>query len=167
MHRISLIVILAALLLAGSAHAQDDARPALANRLVVLSANGMDKVLQQAIDQAFGDFDDSMPDEQVRWLRRNAAPIVQAHMRPLLAATAAAYAELFTEAELTAMIAFYETPLGQNVARKQLEVSVELEPAMLKFQEDFMTEIMTKFCGQFDCEDEVAKEPLATKPNRH
>ncbi|WP_312146859.1 hypothetical protein [Brevundimonas sp.] len=66
MHRLSLIVILAALLLAGSAHAQDDARPALANRLVVLSANGMDKVLQQAIDQAFGDFDDSMPDEQVR-----------------------------------------------------------------------------------------------------
>ncbi|WP_312146857.1 DUF2059 domain-containing protein [Brevundimonas sp.] len=84
-----------------------------------------------------------------------------------MAATATAYAELFTEAELTAMIAFYETPLGQNVARKQLEVSVELEPAMLKFQEDFMTEIMTKFCGQFDCEDEVAKEPSATKPNPH
>lgn len=167
MRRLDLIVTFAVLLLAGTAHAQDDARPALADRLVVLSANGMDKILQKAIDQAFGDLDDSLPEEQVRWLRRNTAPVVQSHMRPLLAATSAAYAELFTEAELTAMIAFYETPLGQEVARKQLEVSLEIEPAMQKFQEGFMTEIMTKFCGQFDCEGEEAKETLAIKPNRH
>lgn len=167
MHKLNLIVAVSVLLLAGTAQAQEDPRPALADRLVVLSANGMDKVLQRAIDQSFGALDESLPEEQVLWLRRNTAPIVQTHMRPLMAATAAAYAELFTEAELTAMIAFYETPLGQNVARKQLEVSVEIEPAMQKFQESFMTEIMTKFCGQFDCAGEQAKATSAAKPNRH
>jgi hypothetical protein len=30
-----------------------------------------------------------------------------------------------------------------------------------------MMEIMTKFCGQFDCEGESAKATSAAKPNRH
>ncbi|MND89078.1 hypothetical protein D3C80_811210 [compost metagenome] len=126
----------------------------------------MEKVLQTAIDRGFENLDEDLPEEQVRWLRRNTGPIVQSHMRPLMAATTAAYAELFTEAELNAMIAFYETPIGQNIARKQLEVSVEIEPAMQKFQEAFMIEVMTKFCGQFDCEGEAAKATPTVKPNR-
>lgn len=184
MSKFILIVAISASLLASIAHAQEEAqarspslgmqqvtvqdnpRSALAERLVNLSLNGMEKVLQKAIDKAFENLDENLPEEQVRWLRRNTAPVVQSHMRPLIAATAAVYAEQFTEAELNAMIAFYETPMGQNIARKQLEVSVEIEPAMQKFQEGFMTEVMTKFCGQFDCEGEAAKETRTAKPSR-
>lgn len=184
MPRLNLILAAGVWLAAGAAHAesaasalpvsapmlqavQSDPRPALAERLVALSLNGMDKVLQTSIDLGFQNLNEDLPEEQARWLRRNTAPILQSHMRPMIAAMAAAYAEQFTEAELNAMIAFYDTPIGQSVARKQLEVGLGLEAEVQKFEVAFMTELMTKFCAQFDCEGEPSKQTATAKPNRH
>lgn len=183
MYKFSLIIAFAASLLASVTHAQSgraqpspsdmeaaavlgDARLPLAERVVSLSFNGMEKVLQAAIDQGFENLDEKLPDEQVQWLSRNAVPVFQSHMRPLIAAMAVAYSERFTQAELSAMIAFYETPMGLAIARKQLEANVEIEPAMQKFEEGLMTELMTKFCAQFDCGAEASKQTPAAKPNR-
>lgn len=125
MYKLSLILAVAASLLTSVAHAQpgrgetsspdmeaaavrDDPRLPLAERVISLSMNGMEKVLQAAIEQGFETLDEKLPEEQVQWLSRNASSIFQTHMRPVIAAIAATYAERFTEAELNAMIAFYE-----------------------------------------------------------
>lgn len=184
MYELSLILAVAASLMTSVAHAQpgrdeasssameaaavlDDPRLPLAERVVSLSMNGMEKVLQTALDQGFETLDEKLPEEQVQWLSRNAGLVFQSHMRSMIPALAAAYAEHFTEAELNAMIAFYETPMGQTIARKQLEVTVEIQPAMQKFEVGYMTELMAKFCAQFDCEGEASKQTPAAKPNRH
>lgn len=142
----------------------DNPRLPLAQRLVELSMAGMDKVLQGVIEQGFES--SNLPDEQKHWLRRNMGPMFEAHLRPLIAATVQAYADRLTEAELNAMITFYDSPAGRSIARKQLELSVETGPEMARFEAAFLTELMTKFCGEFDCEGQENKGTRSAKPSR-
>lgn len=103
----------------------------------------------------------------MRWLRRNAPTIIESNLSVLVGAITQEYATRFTEAELNALIAFYEGPLGRDIARKQMETGGALGEAMQKFQIAFLTELMTKFCGEFDCGGDPAKAPPTPKPNRH
>ena len=73
----------------------------------------------------------------------------------------------FTEAELNALIAFYDGPMGQDIARKQMELGGSLGEAMQTFQVSFLTELMTKFCGEFDCEGQEVKGAPSAKAPRH
>lgn len=185
MHKLNLVVVILGALCAGAAHAQDaapsqasrsdllqvvvrdDPRPALADRLVRLTLRGMDKFTQETITQQLETAGDAMPEDQRRWLRRNAAPIVETNLRPMIAAITQEYAGRFSEAELNALIAFYEGPMGQEIARKQMELGGALGETMQKFQIGFLTELMTKFCGEFDCEgQEVKGAPSAKAPRR-
>lgn len=183
MHKFSLIVVAACLLSrAVQAHevrpqpatpdmlevvVRDDARPALAERLVQMTLRGMDKFTQETITAQLTNADDAMSDEQVRWLRRHTPTIIESNLVPLVGAITEEYATRFTEAELNALIAFYEGPLGRDIARKQMETGGALGEAMQKFQIAFVTELMTKFCGEFDCGVAPVKGRPATKPNRH
>ncbi|MGH7020074.1 MAG: DUF2059 domain-containing protein [Brevundimonas sp.] len=185
MYKFNLIAIAAAASLsAGAAQAQeaqaqstasdrlqvvvrDDPRPALASRLVQTTLRGMDKFTQETITGQLANASDAISEDQVRWLRRNAPTIIESNLGVLVSAITHEYATRFTEAELNALIAFYEGPLGRDIARKQMETGGALGEAMQKFQVAFVTELMTKFCGEFDCGVEAAKGTPATKPNRH
>ncbi len=144
----------------------DDPRPVLAERLVQLTLNGMEKLTQETITQDLVEAGDALPEEQARWLRRNASTIMDSHLRPLIGAITQEYAARFTEAELNVLIAFYEGPMGRDIARKQMEVGGALGEAMQKFQVAFVTELATKFCAEFDCEGTAAKTTSAGKPER-
>ena len=183
MSRLNLIIAVSVALWAGAAHAQDavpsrpsadatraaqdDPRPALAERLVRLTLRGMDKFTQEAITGELEAAGDSMPEDQRRWLRRHTPSIVETNLRPMIAIITQEYAARFSEAELNALIALYEGPMGQDIARKQMELGGALGEAMQKFQIDFLTELMTKFCGEFDCEEQAPKgAPSAKAPPR-
>ncbi|MGH7027950.1 DUF2059 domain-containing protein [Brevundimonas sp.] len=184
MRKFSLIVAISMSLPASFAHAQegvraqpptsdmlvmvvrDDPRPALAEQLVQMTLRGMDKFTQEMLTQQLAGAEGVMPEEQARWLRRNAGPIADSNLRSLVDAITHEYATRFTEAELNALIAFYGGPLGQDIARKQMEAGGALGEAAQKFQIAFATELMTKFCGQFDCEGEAAKGTPTGKPSR-
>ncbi|MNE49830.1 hypothetical protein D3C80_1443750 [compost metagenome] len=183
MHKFSLIVV-AVCLFAGAVQAQEaqpqpatpdmlqggvrhDPRPALAERLVQLTLRGMDKFTQETITGQLENADDAISEEQARWLRRHTPSIIESNLAPLVGAITEEYAARFTEAELNALIAFYEGPLGRDIARKQMETGGALGEAMQKFQVSFITELMTKFCGEFDCGAEAVKGRPASKPNSH
>lgn len=145
---------------------RDDPRPVLAERLVRLTLNGMEKFTQETITRDLIEAGDALPEEQARWLRRNASSIIDSNLRPLIGAIAQEYATRFTEAELNALIAFYDGPVGRDIARKQMELGGALGEAMQKFQIAFVTELSTKFCAEFDCAAFAAKETPTAKPNR-
>lgn len=183
MHKFSLIVV-SACLFAGAAQAQDarpqsvrsdmvqvvvrdDPRPALAERLVQMTMRGMDKFTQETITAQLTNADDAISEEQARWLRRHTPSIIESNLAPLVGAITEEYATRFTEAELNALIAFYEGPLGRDIARKQMETGGALGEAMQKFQLAFITELMTKFCGEFDCGAAPVKGRPASKRNSH
>jgi hypothetical protein len=48
-----------------------------------------------------------------------------------------------------------------------METGGALGQAMQKFQVAFVTELMTKFCGEFDCGAAPVKGSPASKPNSH
>lgn len=146
---------------------RDDPRPALAERLVRLNLNGMEKLTQEMITRGLSDAGDNLPEDQARWLGRNAPTIIDSNIRPLISAITQEYASRFTEAELTALIAFYEGPMGRDIARKQMELGGAMGEAMQKFQIAYVTELSTKFCAEFDCQGGAAKQTPAAKPNRH
>ncbi|MET4683034.1 DUF2059 domain-containing protein [Brevundimonas faecalis] len=145
---------------------RDDARTALAERLVRLTLVGMDKVMQGLIEQQITQAGDRLTDAQATWMRRSLPTIMETNMRPLIESAKVEYAARFTEAELNAMIAFYEAPMGQDIAFKQMEVGGALGGAMQAFQRSFLTELLTKFCGEFDCTADAAKEAPTTKSPR-
>lgn len=146
---------------------QDDPRQALARRLVQMTLRGMDKFTQETVTRQLATASDAISEEQMRWLRRNAPTIIESNLSVLVGAITQEYATRFTEAELDALIAFYEGPLGRDIARKQMETGGALGEAMQKFQIAFLTELRAKFCGEFDCGSDAARASPTTKPNRH
>jgi len=56
-----------------------------------------------------------------------------------------AYAEVYTEAELEAVVTFYESPVGQSVVRKM----PQLGPAALRISAEEMPRIQAKMLERF------------------
>ncbi|MFN4041000.1 MAG: DUF2059 domain-containing protein [Brevundimonas sp.] len=146
--------------------AQDAGSEPLARRFVEISLTGMDKVLQNAVNGVIGELPEDMEAEHRRWFTVNAQPILMRHMRPLIDWMAADYAERFTRDELEALIAFYDTPQGRRIAFKQMESGAAAGVQTAEFQTAYVTELLTKFCAEFDCEDEGSSTAPANKPAR-
>ncbi|MEN5169173.1 DUF2059 domain-containing protein [Brevundimonas pondensis] len=166
MRHIYIIAAIVGLVFAGPVAAQTSGRQALAERYVQLSLIGMDKMMQEQLDAQIAQWDASVPAEQARWFRRHALPIMETHMQPMIVALTSDYAERFTEAELGALVAFYETPMGRGIARKQMEAGMEQGELLQQFEVAYLTDLMTKFCAQFDCEGAAPKGDAAGKPSR-
>ena len=167
MRPLAVIAAIISLAFATHAVAQTTERQALAERYVQLSMVGMDKTLQGLLDAQIAQWDASVPTEEARWFRRHALQIMQTHMQPMIDEMTRDYAERFSEAELSALVAFYETPMGRGIARKQLEAGVAQGEAMQQFEVAYLTDLMTKFCAEFDCEGALPKGTAAAKPSGH
>ena len=51
-------------------------------------------------------------------------------------------------------------------ARKQMEAGMEQGELLQQFEVAYLTDLMTKFCAQFDCEGAAPKGDAAGKPSR-
>ena len=94
--------------------------------------------------------------EEAAWFRTNAPRMLNTMVDGLTRDLAPVYAEIYTTEELQAQIAFYETPVGRQIASKTLQVSVASEPLMQARLQGFAVELMTKYCAQFSCEADTA-----------
>lgn len=68
-------------------------------------------------------------------------------MTPLLAAA-------YSEEELAALVAFYESPVGRSVVAKSRDVGGISSQAMKDLLPDIMDDAMDRYCQQMGCEDE-------------
>lgn len=68
-------------------------------------------------------------------------------MTPLLASA-------YSEEELAALVAFYESPVGQSVVAKSRDVGGISSQAMKDLLPGIMDDAMERYCQQMGCEDE-------------
>lgn len=129
-----------------------DPREALAQRYVDLTTGGVDKIVRQMMNETISGFGSEVDAAHRQWFLNNAADILMPHMRRLIADMRGDIQTRFTEAELEAMIAFYDTPQGRAIATKQAEMGGALGMRMQAFEQAYAVELMAKFCGAFDCE---------------
>ena len=152
------LVVFAALVAfcAGPVLAQDAPDPArsrqleLAGRYLELT-QGADtaKLIREQLEEGYGEGD--MPDDQRAWLTDQMTSMFEEVLDATMAEMRDDVADSFTSAELEAAVAFYDTPMGRSIARKDLEMSAAMQQAMMPH---LMTRIATmgeKFCQRFDC----------------
>ena len=156
--RILLLSCFAACLVSGSVQAQEvDARGELASRLVDVSQGA--KMTQQIQDMVRQELDDlsGMPEAEAVWMRANAPRMAIRMVDDILERLTAVYAETYTEQELRAQIAFFETPEGRTIADKGVALGQRQAAIIGEAQVGYITELMSKYCAQFSCPDDVAK----------
>ena len=143
---------------AGPALAQDAPDAArqrqldLAGRYLELTQGAdMLKVMREQIEEGYGDSE--LPAHQRAWLTDQITSMFEDVLEIAIAEVRDDVADSFTTTELQAAVAFYETPMGRSIARKQIEMSVEMQEAMMP---TLMTRVATmgeKFCQRFDCSE--------------
>ncbi|MDQ8028206.1 MAG: DUF2059 domain-containing protein [Brevundimonas sp.] len=144
------------LLCAGPASAQDAPDAArqrqldLAGRYLELT-QGADasKLVRSYMEDAYAEME--LPADQRVWLTDQMTAIFEEVMAATIADIRDDVADEFTTAELEAAVAFYETPMGRSIARKTLEMSLEMQEAMMPHLMPRMTSMSDKFCQRFDC----------------
>ena len=141
-------------------------REALTRRYLELTTGGTDKLVQQMVNQEIDALAGTMPAEQATWLRSSAVVIMRPHLDQLIRTMGEEIQTRFTEAELEALIEFYDTPQGRAIAVKQIETGGALGQAVQSFQMSYLRDLMTKFCGAFDCEAMAQEAAGAAKPAR-
>lgn len=143
-----------------------DNRAALTRRYLDLTTGGVDKLVQQLVNDELTAMASEMPAEQLAWFRSSTVTIMRPHLDALIQSMSDDIQTRFTEAELEALIRFYDTPQGRAIAAKQLELGGAMGEAIQSFQMAYLQDLMTKFCGAFDCEAMAREAAGAAKPSK-
>jgi len=61
------------------------------------------------------------------------------------------YAAVFTEEELVALVAFYETPLGRSIAEKSVRVMPEADRAVMALVPQMLEKMAMRMCQHYGC----------------
>lgn len=108
------------------------------------------KLLREYIEDGYGEMD--LPDDQRVWLADQFTTVFEQALTLAITEVRGEIADTFTVAELEAAVAFYETPMGRSIARKNLEAGMALQQAMMPHLMSSVTAMGEKFCLRFDCE---------------
>lgn len=163
-----LIILLAGLTLASGAEAQTKPQqPAaavagqpsarqleLTRRYVdLMMSDQFETMIRQmiAIEASMDPDAQEMPDADRRFLTELASELVTDMIPQMLDEMVPVYARTFSEAELEALIAFYDTPVGRSIVLKEAEISLVIQEAIMPHMMTRMSAVGEKFCQRFDC----------------
>lgn len=122
----------------------------LAERYLELTQGGdLVKQMRSQIEESYAQAD--LPAAQRTWLVTSMADMFTEVMALTLVEMRDDVADSFTVEELESAIAFYDSPTGRSVVRKQVELNVELQQVITRLLMPRMTDMMEKFCLRFDC----------------
>ena len=143
----------AALPTAATAQDPDRARRlSLAEEYVRLSAGEeVEKLVDQMIESQLAASPD-MGEAERAWMRRNMPTLTLDFIDDLSGDLAVVYADVFTTAELEALVAFFSTPMGRSIATKQFEVGTRSGEIMSASLIRFLQNMEAKFCAEFECD---------------
>ena len=71
------------------------------------------------------------------------------------------YARGFSEEELSALVAFYETDLGQSIIDKSYAMMPEMNQAMLTVMPQMMDKMAVRMCARFGCDADELRGGLS------
>lgn len=75
-------------------------------------------------------------------------------------------ADLYTMAELEALVAFSESPEGRSIANKSIQMAVIVQEATLPRMVAMMDDVRVKYCARFGCETGSASGVHSDKSQR-
>jgi len=122
----------------------------LAARYLELTQGGdLVKQMRGQIESNLGG--SGMPADQRAWMVENFGDMFTEVMATTLVELRDDVADSFTVPELETAIAFYSSPIGRSVVRKQVDMNVEIQEVVTPLMMPRVTSLMEKFCIRFDC----------------
>lgn len=129
-------------------------RMALARQyLNLLMTDQFEGVVHQMLGAEFENDSEmqALPDEDRRFILSLTAELTTDMVPQMITEMVPVYAATFTEEELGALVAFYETPLGRSIANKSVEVMPEADRAIMSVVPQMLEKMATRMCQHYGC----------------
>ena len=94
----------------------------------------------------------SLPEAERRFIAELSAELTTDMIPQMLDAMVPVYARTFTEAELEAMIAFYDSEMGQSIIEKTMTVMPEANAAAMTVMPQLMEKMAARMCQHYGCD---------------
>lgn len=101
-----------------------------------------------------------LPEEDRRMIVSLTAELTADMVPQMITEMVPVYAATFTEQELDALVAFYDTPLGRSIANKSIEVMPEAERAIMSVVPQLLEKMATRMCQHYGCTPEEQRDML-------
>ena len=102
---------------------------------------------QMASDQAM----QNVPDEDRQFVIGLTSELVTDMVPLMVSEMVPVYAAQFTEDELQALVDFFGSPMGQTIARKNVEVMPEANRAVMAVVPQMLEKMATRMCQHYGC----------------
>ena len=142
------------------ASAEDDAeqRLALAHRFIAaIQTDQMGAMLGQVTAALVPRRADATPAQQAA-LETAMTRAAQDMLPKMFDVAAPIYADIFTLEELTALVDFYESPVGRSMIEKSYAATPRLTAAMVQMTPDLMRGVADSLCREMNCTPEERAE---------
>ena len=137
----------------------------LAARVIALTTPNMEKQMLDYMTSALAQSGIGNADAQLgAWMEKNAGPIFMVHLRAFVGEIETVYATRFTVAELQAMVDFYESPIGREIAAKQIQVGIDVGERQGPLMSAYVTDLIGQMCAANDCGETKGGSPATRKP---
>ncbi|HEY1224813.1 MAG TPA: DUF2059 domain-containing protein [Brevundimonas sp.] len=160
MHRLFAVVFAACALLAAPALAQSEpsARQIELSRRYVQLAQGdqIESALRQMMATDPSNDLSDLPAEDREFLLDLTSEILADLMPKMMEAMVPAYAATFTEAELEALVAFYDTEMGRSIIDKTFQVLPEINTAVEVIIPELFQKMASRMCARYGCDPRQA-----------
>jgi len=110
---------------------------------------------EDAIREMVGDepaMDNSLPEDERRFLVDLTAELVTDMLPRMIEEMTPVYAAAFTEQELEALVAFYDTEMGRSIAAKNVLVMPEVNRAVMSVVPQMLDKMAARMCQHYGCE---------------
>lgn len=145
--------------LGGSVRAEEPAQAtAPSPRQLALTRQYIDLMMsdqfETAIREMVGDeaaADNSLPDEDRRFLVDLTTELVSDMLPQMIEEMVPVYAAAFTEPELEALVAFYDSEMGRSIAAKNVLVMPEANRAVMSVVPQMLDKMAARMCQYYGC----------------
>ena len=138
----------------GEQAAPSPRRTALARQyLNLLMTDQFEGVMHQMLGAEFENDSDmqALPDEERRFILSLTAELTADLVPQMISEMVPVYAGTFTEEELSALVAFYDTPMGRSIANKSIEVMPEADRAVMSVVPQMLEKMASRMCAHYGC----------------
>ena len=138
----------------GEQAAPSPRRTALARQyLNLLMTDQFEGVMHQMLGAEFENDSDmqALPDEERRFILSLTAELTADLVPQMILEMVPVYAGTFTEEELSALVAFYDTPMGRSIANKSIEVMPEADRAVMSVVPQMLEKMASRMCAHYGC----------------
>lgn len=129
-------------------------RMELARRyLGLMMTDQFESIIHQMLGDEFANDSQmqGLPDADRRFILSLAAEMTTDMVPLMITEMIPVYAATFTEEELGAMVAFFNTPLGRSIVIKSVEVMPEANRAVMTVVPQMLEKMATRMCQHYGC----------------